>query len=481
MPIEKDKLIVQAHQLLDICLTAASFIVAYFIKKYLLPEPFRGVSIAPNYYIVLLMIIIIWYIIFNLFDLYASYRRQTFFHILWNMIKAVSTAMLAMILIMYIIKMSDVSRIMIGIFFLFDIGFLALSKLFIYKILSSRRQMKINLRNILIIGYKERAKDVITAIESYSGMLKYRALGCLDTNTDHLGETINKDVQVIDTVDGLEKILREEVVDEVIFAMPLSEIKNVVNYIAIAEGMGVAIRIIPDWYLYKIMYRPEIASVKFETFLMIPTMVLTSTPSKHGELLIKSTIDYIMASIAMVFLLPLFLVISFAIKLSSKGPIFFKQERSGLNGRKFMLYKFRTMSADAEARRQKLAHLDEADGPVFKIKKDPRIIPFIGIILRKISLDELPQIINILKGEMSVVGPRPPIPDEVEKYEIWQRRRLSMKPGLTCLWQISPNRNDISFDQWMNMDLEYIDNWSLSLDIKIILKTIKVMLVGAGR
>jgi lipopolysaccharide/colanic/teichoic acid biosynthesis glycosyltransferase len=146
-----------------------------------------------------------------------------------------------------------------------------------------------------------------------------------------------------------------------------------------------------------------------------------------------------------------------------------------------MLYKFRTMAANAEARRQELAHLDEADGPVFKIKKDPRIIPFIGTILRKISLDELAQIINILKGEMSVVGPRPPIPDEVEKYEIWQRRRLSMKPGLTCLWQVTPNRNEIGFDEWMKMDLRYIDNWSIGLDLKILLKTAQAVFMGAGR
>lgn len=146
-----------------------------------------------------------------------------------------------------------------------------------------------------------------------------------------------------------------------------------------------------------------------------------------------------------------------------------------------MVYKFRAMVADAEARRQELEALDEADGPVFKIKKDPRIIPFVGTLLRKASLDELPQLINILKGEMSLVGPRPPIPAEVEKYDIWQRRRLSMKPGLTCLWQITPNRNEVGFEEWMKMDLEYIDNWSLGLDLKIFLKTAQAVLMGAGR
>jgi len=156
-------------------------------------------------------------------------------------------------------------------------------------------------------------------------------------------------------------------------------------------------------------------------------------------------------------------------------------ERCCLNGRRFMVYKFRTMVADAEKRFNEVKALNEADGPVFKIKKDPRIIPYIGALLRKSSLDELPQLINVLKGEMSLVGPRPPIPAEVEKYDVWQRRRLSMKPGLTCLWQTKPGRNEERFEEWMNLDLSYIDNWSLGLDFKILLKTIPVILKGAGR
>ena len=146
-----------------------------------------------------------------------------------------------------------------------------------------------------------------------------------------------------------------------------------------------------------------------------------------------------------------------------------------------MLYKFRTMVNNAEKRFDEVKALNEADGPVFKLTKDPRLIPLIGNLLRRTSLDELPQIINVLRGEMSLVGPRPPLPDEVAKYETWQRRRLSMKPGLTCIWQCTPKRNDIGFREWMKMDLSYIDNWSLWLDFKIFFKTIKVMLLGEGR
>jgi lipopolysaccharide/colanic/teichoic acid biosynthesis glycosyltransferase len=169
------------------------------------------------------------------------------------------------------------------------------------------------------------------------------------------------------------------------------------------------------------------------------------------------------------------------LKLFSPGPILFTQVRCGLNGRKFRVYKFRTMGIDAETKRNEVEHMNETDGPVFKINKDPRIIPYLGTFLRKTGLDELPQLINVLKGEMSLVGPRPPIPSEVAQYDLWQRRRLSMKPGMTCLWQTARNRNEVPFEQWMNLDLKYIDNWSLKLDFVILLKTIGVVLSGQGR
>jgi len=271
------------------------------------------------------------------------------------------------------------------------------------------------------------------------------------------------------------------VVDELIFAMPVKKIEDAGRYMALAEKMGVSVRIVPDWQLKRIGYVPEIALPTFEMFLGVPTLNLTTTPNNRGEILIKHTMDYILAVILLIGSLPLFIIVAVAIKLSSRGPVFFKQERSGLNGRRFMLYKFRTMVVDAEARRKELETINEVDGPVFKIKNDPRIIPFIGSFLRKTSLDELPQLINILKGEMSFIGPRPPIPAEVAQYETWQRRRLSMKPGLTCIWQTTPRRNEVSFKEWMKMDLAYIDNWSLGLDFKILARTALVVVLGYGR
>jgi exopolysaccharide biosynthesis polyprenyl glycosylphosphotransferase len=477
---ERAKLITQAHKVLDICLTASAFIAAYFIKLHLLPVSFRGLTTGPNYYIVLLMIIIIWYVSFGLFDLYASYRRQTFGQIFRNMIKAVSTGTLFMILCMYIFKMTDVSRIMLGIFFLLNIGFLAVSKGFVYVALARYRQKGFNFRNILIVGSRQRAVDVIDAIGDRLGS-GYSVLGCLEIDEAEIGKKVKNGIQVIGTVDHLEKILWNQVVDELIFAIPLKKIEDADKYIALAEEVGVSVRIVPDWQIHKLMYKPEIASIQFEEFLGIPTLTMITTPTKLRDLFIKNAFDYAFAAVTLVLSVPFFMAVSLAIKITSKGPVFFKQERSGLNGRLFKVYKFRTMVLDAELKQADIKEMNESDGPVFKIKKDPRIIPYLGGFLRKTGMDELPQLINVLKGEMSLIGPRPPIPSEVEEYEIGQRRRLSMKPGLTCLWQVTPDRNEITFDEWMQMDLEYIDNWSLGLDFKIFWKTIWVMLTGSGR
>ncbi|NVM22530.1 MAG: sugar transferase [Desulfobacterales bacterium] len=475
---ERSKLIVQVHKLLDICLTAAAFVGAYFIKRLVLPYPFRGLSIAPNYYIVLLTIVIIWYATFGLFDLYASYRRQTLGQVLAKMIQAVFAAMLVLMLYMYFFKIMDVSRIMIGTFFLLDIGLLALSKWLVYATLSHYRQKGFNFRNILIVGSREMARDVIAAIGDRLGA-GYRVLGCLEVDQHEVGKKVENGIQVIGTIDSLQNILLEQVVDELIFAIPLREIDNAYGYIALAEEVGVSVRIVPDWQVRKLKRRTKIGTIRFEDFLGIPTMALVTTTLKDIELLIKSSIDYAAGAVGFALVLPLFLLISLSIKLTSKGPVFFKQERCGLNGRRFQLYKFRTMIKDAEALRDTLNAQNEMTGPVFKLTDDPRIT-LVGRILRKLSLDELPQIMNVLRGEMSLVGPRPPIPFEVEEYEPWQRRRLSMKPGITCIWQVS-GRNEINFAEWMRMDLEYIDNWSLRLDLELLLKTIPAVFMATGK
>jgi exopolysaccharide biosynthesis polyprenyl glycosylphosphotransferase len=387
---------------------------------------------------------------------------------------------------MYLLKITDVSRIMMGIFLVLNVFLLSLSKGIIYNILTHFRKKGFNFRSILIIGGRERAKDFIDAIGERLGA-GYNVIGCLGLDGDEIGKSVKNGIKYIGTVNKLKDILKvkdilkEEVVDEIVFAIPLNLINSASKHIATAEELGVSVRILPEWHIHKLMYRPGNTRIQIEDFLGIPTMSFTSSPVEKGEILIKNTLDYLCAVILFVFCLPFFFLISILIKLSSEGSILFKQERCGLHGRKFMVYKFRTMLADAEKQQEKLGIYNESDGPVFKINKDPRIIPYLGTFLRKTGLDELPQLINILKGEMSLVGPRPPIPSEVEMYDFWQRRRLSMKPGITCLWQCLPKRNDIRFKDWMKLDLKYIDNWSLKLDFKILFKTALVVLSGQGR
>ena len=194
----------------------------------------------------------------------------------------------------------------------------------------------------------------------------------------------------------------------------------------------------------------------------------------------KNFVSISIAFILLIMLLPLMILISLIIKITSKGPILFSQKRVGINGKIFNIYKFRTMIIDAEKLKHKLMKHNEADGPVFKIKNDPRMTKF-GKFLRKTGLDELPQFFNILMGDMDIVGPRPPLESEVVKYEDWQMKRLSVKPGVTCLWQVSPNRHKISFDEWVKMDLDYINNWSFKLEFMLMFKTIFVLIRSDGQ
>ena len=476
---EKSALIVKIHKGIDIALTVVAFVGAYFIKRHL-PQPLSGLITEPNYYLVLLLIVIIWYLCFEYFDLYDSYRKRTLQQILFQMIKAVAAGMGFLFLVLYVTKIFDVSRLLLLLFCILNVGLLAVMKSAVYHTLRRYRGSGFNYRNMLIIGSRERAKELIRNVQSreYSG---YRVIGCLDIADSDVGRHVDGGVNIIGTMDNIKEIMLGRVVDEVVFAMPLKMFDDPRPYIVAVEELGIHVTFIPNIYLERLTCRPVRNRIQLQPYFGTFAITLASIEPHTDIRFIKNLIDYVAAGIGFIILMPVFLVIAAAIKISSKGPVFYKQERSGLNGRTFTFYKFRTMLADADEKRRELEGLNESDGPVFKIKNDPRIIPFIGHFMRKTSLDELPQLINILRGEMSLVGPRPPIPAEVAQYKPWQRRRLSMKPGLTCIWQTSPNRNDISFSDWMKLDLEYIDNWSLALDFRLLFKTAKVVLFGNGR
>jgi exopolysaccharide biosynthesis polyprenyl glycosylphosphotransferase len=223
----------------------------------------------------------------------------------------------------------------------------------------------------------------------------------------------------------------------------------------------------------------SIARMELHEFDGFPLLSFSTTPTNEALMFVRRILDVALAAVIIAVFGPLLMLpAAIVIKLTSRGPVLFRQTRCGHNGRPFVMYKFRSMVDNAEQLRVELECLNEMDGPVFKSSRDPRITT-IGKIIRRFSIDELPQVFNVLRGDMSLVGPRPPLPEEVSRYERWQRRRLSMKPGMTCLWQIS-GRNEVSFEDWMKLDLTYIDNWSLLLDLKILLKTVPVVLLGRG-
>jgi len=272
---------------------------------------------------------------------------------------------------------------------------------------------------------------------------------------------------------NIKNLLDIDIIDEVIYCKNQIEDEKLRTLIEICEEIGVTLKL-----------KAEIVpgtdqNAHLSHLQHVPFITFKNTPRNSFALAWKSFGEFWISFGIIIMLSPIMMLISILIKISSKGPAVFKQERVGLRGRKFYIYKFRTMVQNAEELKSKLADLNESDGPTFKIKNDPRIT-FIGGILRKTGLDELPQLFNVVKGEMSLIGPRPPLASEVEKYERWHLRRLSVKPGITCTWQIIPNRNEVVFDKWMKLDIQYIDSWSIKKDLQLFMRTIKTVIYGTG-
>lgn len=269
----------------------------------------------------------------------------------------------------------------------------------------------------------------------------------------------------------LPALLEAEVIDEVIFAVDSQKLSELEETFLLCDEEGVRTRVSADFF-------PHVNSeMSLDRFGTAPLLTFSATPDDEARLIVKRCFDIVVALFALLVLAPLMLVIALLIRTTSSGPAIFRQTRCGLNGRKFIFYKFRSMVENAEELKRDLEHLNQKE-TAFKIRNDPRLTP-IGRWLRKFSIDEWPQFFNILRGDMSVVGPRPAVPEEIENYLRWQRRRLRMRPGLTCLWAVR-GRDHLDFETWMKLDLEYIDNWSLTLDLSIILRSIPYVLTGRG-
>jgi exopolysaccharide biosynthesis polyprenyl glycosylphosphotransferase len=330
-----------------------------------------------------------------------------------------------------------------------------------------------NLRDMLIVGTNARAIQFAEKMRQ-NPALGYRILGFVDEDWTGLPDFQRTGFELLCNFDELADFLRSNVVDEVVVTLPMRSFHSRCSEIAeLCEEQGIVIRFISNLFdLKKARFRSE--DLEGDSLITHYTGGLEGWP-----VVFKRAVDIMVSLNAIIVLLPLLAVTALLIRLTSRGPSVFVQKRLGLNKRHFGIYKFRTMVVDAEKRMKEIEHLNEVSGPVFKIKNDPRITA-IGRFLRKTSIDELPQLFNVLKGDMSLVGPRPlPIRDYEGFNEDWQRRRFSVRPGITCLWQIG-GRSSISFEKWMELDLQYIDKWSLKLDLEILVKTIPAVLRGSG-
>jgi exopolysaccharide biosynthesis polyprenyl glycosylphosphotransferase len=480
---EKEAFIVNMMKVVDATIIIISFILSYFLDDF-----FRSVydfremayAIAPTfegfYYFskmnwpLTLSIIPIWLSLLSVLGAYHDFRTRHFKKELVIIVKAALLSVVVFGSIFFLLQMKFTSRLYIGIFILTTGLCLMGEKRLISTLLDRIHEHGFNQVNLLIVGTGRRAQEFIRAVKEHANW-GLRIVGLIDDEHGMYGKEI-EGYRVLGRIQDIPFILHRKVIDRVIFVVPRLWLHRLDDVILACEREGISTSISMD------LYDLRIAKMRQTCFNNFPLLEFETFNAKEWQLFIKRVMDITLSLFFLTISSPIYLLTAIAIKLTSKGPVFFQQIRCGLNGRKFTLYKFRSMIVGAEMKKKVVEKMNEMDGPVFKIKHDPRITK-VGRIIRKLSIDEFPQFINVLKGDMSIVGPRPPLPIEVDLYELWQRRRLSFKPGITCKWQVS-GRNNINFERWMEMDLEYIDSWSLWLDVKILVKTFVVVLTGYG-
>lgn len=476
----KEDVLKKSILFLDAALISAAFFTAFYIRTRfhtlyqlnLIPDLTVADHTVPlsEYLVLLFLAVPLWCFMLHINGMYTSMRTRKWHEVLWIVLKASFFAVLGLGALAFLFKLQFVSRLFFMIFIFFGLFFLTGEKIILLASIHHMRKKGISIRNILIVGTGRRAANLTRIIEEHPEW-GLRILGAVDDEPERKIQKV-RDVNVIGPIDDLCGILHSHAVDEVIFVVPRSRLSHIEDAVRACEIEGVRASVAGDLFDMRIAH-----SVTSE-LNGIPLITFESTVAREWELFAKRLIDIVLSGLGIIVLSPVLLGTAVLVKLTSKGPVFFTQRRQGLNGRIFKLYKYRTMLVGAEDDLSNIDVVHDSNNPDF-IKRKMKYTTPVGRFLRKFSLDELPQLFNVFAGHMSLVGPRPVVPSEVSQYEPWQRRRMSMRPGITCLWQIS-GRNNISFEEWMKMDLEYIDNWSPWLDIKILARTVPVVIFGIG-
>ncbi len=466
------RVVVLFRYITDIILTVLAFFIAYWIRAYPITE-FGLSSLFPlKFYLWMLpLILIVWSYLLYYFRAYKSFRTSPLIDELKIVFMVVLVGGLVVGALVFIAHYHTISRTFVLTFALIDLALLSMGRILIRQLSRQIRKKGYNYRNVIIVGTGETALDVLGMIGSHGGW-GLRLVGFVYSDGAP-SQKVFRGHPVLGGIEDLEGIIKKRAVDEVVFAVSRGKYGEMEEVLLMLEDYGVTTKIMVDFFPH------TRASMHLDDFFGMPFLTFSTVPTNLAALATKRVFDVVMASLLLSLAMPVMLLTSILIKVTSPGPAIFSQKRCGKNGRVFTMHKFRSMVADAEQRRGELDELNEMEGPAFKMKNDPRITR-VGRFIRKTSIDELPQLWNVLVGDMSIVGPRPPLPDEVAHYERWQRRRLSMKPGLTCLWQVTGRNTVKDFDEWVRRDLEYIDRWSLALDLKIFFWTIPVVLFGKG-
>ena len=425
-------------------------------------------EIGPSVFSLSLVALLVWPVVFQHMEFYSSTRTTNVSSILSRLAIAavVASTVLAAVAFATSVPVKPSFPFVCGVA---QFAVLAGSRIFIFLPLRAARRYGRNFRNVIIVGTGPRAAYVQQMI-SLQPEWGLRVIGFVDDCDSALDPSLFN--AKLFKIEAMPDLLREQVVDRVIIAYPRSMLSLLSPVVSVCSSAGIPFTMLAD------LFGDFLPPPKVTQFGALAA--LDFAPVHHSPVLlaIKRSLDVVGASLALVAAAPILALAALAIRCDDGQSIFFRQIRCGLNGRKFTMLKLRTMCVDAEARKADLADLNECEGPIFKLRKDPRIT-WVGGMLRKMSIDELPQLWNVLRGDMSLVGPRPPVPQEVVEYQTFERRRLSMRPGITCIWQVS-GRSKIGFDQWVRLDVKYIDSWSLGLDLWILLKTIPAVLKGDG-
>ena len=470
----RSKLLSTVTLLQDIGVTCIAFVLAYALRSYLVHFQFfsrRFPDIYPfSHYLPLLAgFVVAWAIAGYFSTFYRDLELHNLVRLILNIVSQLALVLVVIYAVLYLLRRSDISRSYVLLVGLVDFLLLLFGRAISYWGVAIMRDWLRRYHYLLLVGCGQRAREMAALIEESRGM-GLRLIGFV--NTELTGEASELGGYDVYPLQSIGSILQNRVVDEVVFAVDLQELARLEPVMRHCADLGIRTRLQLEFL------PPAYSRIYLENFRDVQLLSLSSAPDSELRLFFKRIFDVALSFAALVVLSPLMLLIAAIIKIASPGPVLFRQTRCGLGGRRFTLYKFRSMINNAEQMRAELHQLNEADGPVFKISDDPRIT-VVGRWLRRFSLDELPQLWNIFRGEMSFVGPRPAVPEEVDQYEDWQRRRLRMRPGLTCTWVLE-GRSHVDFKRWMQLDLKYIDNWSLWLDAKIFLRTIPIVLSGRG-